>query len=244
MLNIAIVDDLREDRERLRADVGAYFARSHAEAACRAYPDAASFLRAHGEAPFQLAFLDICMAETDGIALSRMLRQTDAGLLIVFVSTSREYAFDAFPAHPFDYLVKPYARERLNAVLDEALRALGASDKTIVLRVPHASLSVQVGQISAVLARDHAVEVVLTTGRRLRSIATFTELSGQLEGEDRFLLLNRGVLVNMDDVLTLQDDSMRMKSGDVYPLRTRGRGAVISAFTQYQIARMRKERRP
>ena len=55
---------------------------------------------------------------------------------------------------------------------------------------------------------------------------------------------NRGVLVNMDAVLTIQDDVMRMKTGDVHPLRTRGRGALMARFAQYQLTRMRGGKRP
>ena len=31
-----------------------------------------------------------------------------------FLSTSKEYAFDAFPLHSFDYLIKPYTIDKLN----------------------------------------------------------------------------------------------------------------------------------
>ncbi len=240
MLNIAIVDDLAEDRERLFRDVSDYFGGEPSGAVVRVFLDAASFLQAHAKIPFQLVFLDIVMDSMDGLALSQMLRGIDTSMLIVFVSSSREYAFDAFPVHPFDYLVKPYERERLRGVLVEAERALSAAEPTINIRVPYDSLDVPVSRISSVVAQGHAVEVTLTDGRLLRSVMTFTELSGRLTEDERFLLLNRGVLVNMDDVLTVQEDTMRMKTGAIHSLRVRNRSALISRFTQYQIARMRK----
>ena len=244
MLNIAVVDDLREDRERLTSDIEAYFAASQIDAVCRAFSSGGDFLRAHAEAPFQLAILDICMESQDGISLSRQVRRTDAEVLIVFVSSSREYAFDAFPVHPFDYLVKPYDVERLRGVLGEAMRTLAATEGQIDIRVPRADMRLPLSRLSSVVAQGHAVEVTLTDGQRLRSIMTFAEIAERLERESRFLLVNRGVLVNMDDVLSLQGDTLQMKTGDRHPLRTRGRGALISAFTQYQIEQMRKESRP
>ena len=54
-----------------------------------------------------LVFLDICMGDVNGIELARHLRAVDEKVLIVFLTTSSEYAFDAFPIHPFDYLMKP-----------------------------------------------------------------------------------------------------------------------------------------
>ena len=243
MLNIAIVDDLHSDRERLKRDIQAYFAASGACAVCKAFSDANGLLR-ESIGAFQIAFLDICMEGLDGIELARRLRRDSPGLLIVFVSTSREYAFDAFPIHPFDYLIKPYGEAELRRVLDEALRTLNAGERDVVIRVPHAAMRVPLRHISAVVSGNHALEIVLADGRRLRGTMTFGELCREMEGDGRFLLLNRGVLVNMDEVLSLQQDSMRMKSGDVLPMRTRGRSELISRFTQYQIDRMRRERLP
>lgn len=244
MLNIAIVDDLADDRAHMASDVQAYLAAHRVSANCRTFSDAAAFLRAHAAEPFQLAFFDICMKDMDGIALSRSLRATDAEMLIVFVSTSREYAFDAFPLHPFDYLVKPYAAARMIGVLDEAMRALSASEAEAEIRVPHACVKLAHSRISAVVAHGHTVDLVLTDGRRLHTVMTFTEISKALDGDRRFMDLNRGVIINMDDVLTVERDSMRMKTGEAYPIRMRGRGALVSQFTQYQIDRMRKEMRP
>ena len=239
MLNIAIVDDLRDDRERLKRDIEAYCAASGACAVCKAFPSADALL-SEGESDFRIAFLDICMEGLNGIELARRLRRESADMLIVFVSTSREYAFDAFPLHPFDYLIKPYAEGDLRRVLDEAMRVLDAGEAEVEIRVPHASMQVPLRQIVAVVASDHALEIVLTDGRRLRGTTTFSGLCRQLESDGRFLLLNRGGLVNMDEVLSLQQDAMRMKTGDMFPIRTRGRGELISRFTQYQIARMRR----
>ena len=130
--------------------------------------------------------------------------------------------------------------DAVRRVLDEAMRVLDAGEAEVEIRVPHASMQVPLRQIVAVVASNHALEIVLTDGRRLRGTTTFSGLCRQLESDGRFLLLNRGVLVNMDEVLSLQQDAMRMKTGDMFPIRTRGRGELISRFTQYQIARMRR----
>ena len=53
------------------------------------------------------------MEGTNGIETARILRRTDPDLLLVFVTSSPEYVWDAFPVHPFDYLLKPYREEKL-----------------------------------------------------------------------------------------------------------------------------------
>ena len=51
------------------------------------------------------------MEGTNGIETARILRRADPDLLLVFVTSSPEYVWDAFPVHPFDYLLKPYRKK-------------------------------------------------------------------------------------------------------------------------------------
>ena len=241
MLNIAVVDDLREDREHLAEAVAAHMERrTELQPRVQTFDSAEALLSACASETFRLVFLDICMDGMSGIELARALRGRDRSMLIVFVSTSREYAFDAFPIHPFDYLIKPYDDRRLRTLLDEALAALDASVPMVEIRVPYANMTVPVDEIMSVVAQGHAVEICLTDGQHIRSIMTFAELEQQLNGDRHFLLINRGVLINMDQVLTLDDGTVRMKDGATHLLRTRGRSELLAQFTQYQISRLER----
>ena len=67
----------------------------------------------------------------------------------------------------------------------------------------------------------------------------FSEIEQLLAPHPRFLLVNRGVLVNMDHVLTLEGDSLLMQDGSQFALRTRNRAELVARFSQYQIARLK-----
>ena len=69
------------------------------------------------------------MEGTNGIETARILRRTDPDLLLVFVTSSPEYVWDAFPVHPFDYLLKPYREEKLFQLADELPHAVVDLDK-------------------------------------------------------------------------------------------------------------------
>lgn len=65
-----------------------------------------------------VVFVDIEMPGLNGIELAEAL-QNQASLppKVVFVTAYREFALDAFNCHAFDYLLKPYSEERLDACL-------------------------------------------------------------------------------------------------------------------------------
>lgn len=120
-LPIAIVEDQTPDAQRLEE----LLQQQLPEAECTWFACGDDFLRAAAEPGlYAVVFLDICMAGTNGIETARRLRQADPEVLIVFVTSSPEYVWDAFPVHPFDYLLKPYQEEKFVHLAAELRRAL------------------------------------------------------------------------------------------------------------------------
>ena len=105
-LQTAIVEDQKPDAERLEQLLKKAFGEE--EILCRRFVCGDDFLKEFPGEGYQVVFLDICMEGTNGIETARQLRAADPELLIVFVTSSPEYVWDAFPVHPFDYLLKPY----------------------------------------------------------------------------------------------------------------------------------------
>ena len=119
-LPIAIVEDQTPDAQRLEE----LLQQQLPEAECTWFACGDDFLRAAAEPGlYAVVFLDICMAGTNGIETARRLRQADPEVLIVFVTSSPEYVWDAFPVHPFDYLLKPYQEEKFVHLAAELRRA-------------------------------------------------------------------------------------------------------------------------
>lgn len=120
-LGVLIVDDEPLARERIRrlleadADVGAVVE-------CRNGEEAVSRIREH--AP-DLVFLDVQMPGLDGFGA---LEHVEPGRmpLVVFVTAFEQYALRAFEVHAFDYLLKPFDRERFQASFARAKERLRA----------------------------------------------------------------------------------------------------------------------
>lgn len=131
-LPIAIVEDQTPDAQRLEE----LLQQQLPEAECTWFACGDDFLRAAAEPGlYAVVFLDICMAGTNGIETARRLRQADPEVLIVFVTSSPEYVWDAFPVHPFDYLLKPYQKEKFVHLAAELRRALRCKEPELEIRI-------------------------------------------------------------------------------------------------------------
>jgi DNA-binding LytR/AlgR family response regulator len=77
---------------------------------------------------FDLIFLDIQMANIDGIQVGNEIRESigDNDTQIVYISGTTKYAMDLFKVRPFDFIVKPLD---LDKVWDVFLTYLKTTDK-------------------------------------------------------------------------------------------------------------------
>ena len=133
-LRFAVVEDRLPDAQRLESLLRLAFGGGQ-PLVCDHYESGDAFLAAFPSKNYQVVFLDICMEGTNGIETARILRRADPDLLLVFVTSSPEYVWDAFPVHPFDYLLKPYREEKLFQLADELRRVLFRAEPELEVRI-------------------------------------------------------------------------------------------------------------
>lgn len=71
-------------------------------------------------AQFDVIFLDILMEEMNGMETARRCRELAFEKILVFLSSSRRYVFEAYDVEAFYYLVKPVDQDKLKSVLRRA----------------------------------------------------------------------------------------------------------------------------
>ena len=242
-LNIAVVDDTRLDSERLQRGIHRHFAEhDNTPRVITCFRDGESLLRVYEPEKFHMVFLDIIMNDVNGIQTARRLRGCDNRTLLIFTTTSQDFAFEAFPLHPFDYIIKPCTQERISGVLKEAVRFFETPEPVIDVQVSRTTYTLRLRDISAVMSMDHFVELVLSDGRSIICSMAFRDVQARLTEDPRFLLCNRGIIVNMECVASLNRNKgmFLMNDGMTLPIRVRGRAEVLANFTQYQFSRIRK----
>ena len=85
------------------------------------------------EENFDIVFLDIMMDGLDGMKTAKRIRKKASCRLLVFISASREYVFDAYDVEAFWYLVKPVETAKLKQVLKKALLKTEAASPDFIL---------------------------------------------------------------------------------------------------------------
>ncbi|MCM3364415.1 LytR/AlgR family response regulator transcription factor [Niallia sp. Sow4_A1] len=77
-----------------------------------------------------IVFVDIELAEDNGLTLAKQLQTFDPSPIVVFATAYDEYALQAFELNALDYVLKPFDEARIQKTLDKIkqLQSLGNKD--------------------------------------------------------------------------------------------------------------------
>ena len=134
-----------------------------------------------------IVLLDICMPGILGTEVAReILSKREGDTDIIFLTTSPDFAVEAFALHAGDYLTKPYTKQRLTDALDRLIEK-----RRNRLYIP-VSCGKQIHRIDLfnVLyaeAKNHSVEIHLKSGKCLKTHTTLTEFKKYISDGKRFL---------------------------------------------------------
>jgi two-component system LytT family response regulator len=171
-------------------------------------------VKAIAELAPDLVFLDIQMPKLDGFEVVEL---AGAKTQYVFVTAYDQFALRAFEVHALDYLLKPFARERLAQAVAHArerlgspragaaaLDALAAAGEAAQRRTPLERILIRDGarvqvipaaQIDYIEAQDDYVQVV-ADGRAWLKSQRLSELEEQLD-RGAFLRVHRSYIVSL-----------------------------------------------
>ena len=206
VLRVVIVDDEEPARMAVRQDLDA-IGGVIVVAECANGFEA---VRVVNEQPVDLLLLDVQMPKLDGFDVLELIGRD---VPVIFITAYDEFALRAFEVHAVDYLLKPFAQERLEAALDRArarrdqprpdpiaVRTMARPASTVLDRLvirdgPHVHV-VPVGKIDFLEAQDDYV-AVHTGGKALLKEQTLGDLERQLDAA-RFVRVHRSYILNIE----------------------------------------------
>ena len=126
MIRIALLDDEKDQRDVTASLLERYLAQ-HPELSAQVRPFQSGYElldAVERSGSFDLYLLDIVMPEQNGIEVGLSIRKLDNLGLIVYLTTSPDYAVDSYLTNAFHYLLKPVRWEQMVSVLDRAMDIL------------------------------------------------------------------------------------------------------------------------
>ena len=165
----------------------------------------------------EVVFLDIGIRGQNGIECAKILTELDPKVKIIFATAHAEYMPEAFELYAFDYLVKPFAIERVDRTLNRiaALRQPEKSyepeEKIVKSGYRHDKLLVK-GKESmsfisipdiVLIQRENNATVIYTEKDSYVTSASMAELERKLDPE-QFLRSHKSYIINLSRIRRIE----------------------------------------
>ena len=161
-----------------------------------------------------LILMDIYMPGKLGIEAAHELRAMGNRGRIIFLTTSRDHALDAFGVEASQYLVKPISEKKLFAVLDKVLGEIEAvRRKYVLLRIDGRIQRVAVNDIVCCEAQGKSQCLYLADGTQCGLRRTMAEIYEMLAPYREFSRVGVAYIVNLEHVDSLSAREVQMDNG-------------------------------
>ena len=240
-MKIAIVDDIREEVQKCCSLLADYAEKHRLEIRAETFDSGEAFLSVFRPHDYDLIFMDIYMDGISGIEAAEKIRITDSDEVLVFLTTSPDHMAEAFHVHAFDYLIKPVEQDRLFRLMDDVLYRLtkNKNQPKLTFISQRDEISLLYTDIISVTSMGNYLEISALNDNVFKTRMTFSTISEQLMQDQSFLVINRGILVNMNYVTNISERSCIMTNGIHFPVNAREFRKLRQAWLNYSIAQIR-----
>lgn len=236
-MNIAIIDDAAEDRQLLSDYVTSYCKSHTIFVEVEPFCNGETFLAVFSKKKFEIIFLDIFMDGIDGMDAARRIRDWDANCLLIFTTSSQEFAVESFRVRAFHYLVKPFSFEQFSEVMDLCETVLLRQARYIEVKEGRENVRILLRDILYADYSNHYVQIH-TKRRMIRTYTPFVEFSPHLLSQPQFLYCYRNCIVNMDEVAVMDEKDFILHSGERVPIGRTLRPTVRQHYADYAFEKL------
>lgn len=188
-----------------------------------------------------LIFMDIYMPDKEsnsypmGIEAAKGLRNMNYKGKIVFLTTSKEHALEAFDVDALQYMIKPVSEEKLFSLLNGLFQDMEEErKKCILLRIEGRFVRVPLNSIVYCEAQGKTQCLYLADGTQYILRMTMTEIYEQLSQYQEFVRLGVAFIVNLRYIGSLNAKEICMDNGmKIYLPRGTYKGLREQYFNYY-----------
>lgn len=226
MIRIAICDDELQELDRAHSCLAAYMQKHpQYEIIVQSFSaplELLSFVAEHGG--FDILLLDIFMNGILGTDAARELRQLGDNSEIIFITTSRDHAIEAFEVEAAQYLIKPYAESGIFAALDKVIHRIDRERRVIVtLKTSEGITRLALRDVVFTeTGRNNYQTVHTIQGNKMEVRMTATELFELLSQNKFFVRCGASLNLNLKYIRQISKDIITFDTGEyiTYPYRS------------------------
>lgn len=179
-----------------------------------------------------ILLLDIQMGNLSGMKAARKIREKNADICIIFVTTMTQYALEGYKVHAFGFLKKPltYAQLRLQ-MLDAVQMLKGRISESITLKSGNDTWRLNLDKLYYLEIYGHDIRAVCTD-RIISCYGSLSDFEQSLISKG-FFRCHKSYLVNLRHIRQIGANQITMTDQSLVPVSKYRRKEMLEAFARY-----------
>lgn len=186
---------------------------------------------------FDLYILDIIMPDINGIRLGTLLREQSDNGMIIYLTSSPDFAVESYNTDALHYLLKPINRKQFFQCMDKVQNHLKHSlTETISIKTPGSTRIVPIQSILYAERLNRRIRYYLNDGAIIDSVTfsgTFQYATAPLTAFHDFLAVGSSFVVNLYHVTEITKSDMILNQELLVPIPRRTYETVKSKWADY-----------
>jgi len=238
-MRIAIVDDLSEEATSMEKLLCSFADEKNISPNISRFISGEEFLDALKKDSFDIIFMDIYMDGMTGVETAKAMRKKYSRCILIFLTTSLEHMQAAFSCHAFEYIQKPASYERVREVMTDVINILPNNSQYMEFTCNRHSVRLMYSDFAVAVSSDHYIDITDISGHVYKTRMKFSDFTAPLLNDSRFLQINKGILVNMDWVVSFENNMCIMRNNLRMPVKVRDRVQIEEHWLRYSFEQIR-----
>ena len=202
------------------------------------YTSGEALLKQFSAGKYDLIFLDIYMGGMSGVEAAKRIRAIDKNVMLVFVTTSNEFASESYAVKANFYLLKPIRPNSVRQLAETLAQQM--QNIRSVAALPDGTV-IPLSSLVYTSCSGHYVNVYLVGSEPLKIRTTHKIMDEALSKYDGIISCNKGVLVSLANVAKLDGENFTMINGDTVPISRRKPAQIKNDYTRFVLDRIHGE---
>lgn len=167
---------------------------------------------------FNIIIIDIIMKNINGIETAEILRNYGYNGIIIFLTSSKEFALDSFKVEPLNYILKDDSDERFNDIfLKAAIQVYKGYNKNIIISSKPKNKIINLDTIVYMESINRKVILHNISGESETVNCIFKELYGKVK-DYGFIRCHKSYIVNLKYIQTFNKLECQLQREIVVPI--------------------------
>ncbi len=186
---------------------------------------------------FDICILDIMMPGVNGIDLGIKLRDENYTGIIIYLTSSKDYALDSYKTKAFNYILKPIVPADLYKTLDDALKEyLSKPNRYVVIKTKEGNTRISLSNLLYIQINNRILTYYLADGSVLEGLYLRVPFADAIQDfliDKSFVQCGVGVAINVSLISMVSAEEVTFNNNHKTYFSKKICNKIRTAWTDY-----------